>query len=425
MIRAALFLLLLTFARFAPAQLLYDYLSKDLSADILRKDQINMNLMIDRMLAQHLAMQDLMMLQAFGQERIAAGQASMTYAPSDKGSILSDMEPAHRANAKSVLAAFAAALKDKKLVANDVADCHGLGGVLSYYGYWGEDPGTQRLQRLSAQSRATLMADAAFQGMADYRRQRYCERVAFLAMLSAAARNEAQRTPAGPEQDGLIRRAQQSAAAALKDVWTNLPIETAELVPDGFGNRFARQAKEGTGSFTFRRKPVSRATQSADGVWGAGTGSRWVAKFNALVQQQGGSENALPDVWATGYAWLVHLRERGKVSIGANGWRAARDHMSRWALAQPGWLQKTDDERQYFADDMAIRVAQLLEAQEANRRALAAPQKVDPITGVVWNPVVDQSASLAEKAAEAIAKLFVAEERPQIERLLLQRGTAQ
>lgn len=421
MIRTALLLLLLTMPRIAPAQLLYDYLSKDLSADIMRKDQINMNLLIDRMLAQNLAMQDLMMLQAFGQERIAAGQASMTYTPSEKGSILADIDAASRASAKAVMTAFETALKDKKLAANDVADCHALSGVLGYYGYWGEDPGPQRLRKLSAQSREVLMPDPAFQGMADYRRQRYCERVAFLAMLAAAARNEAQRLPAGPEQETLIRRARHAAAVALKEIWSKLPVETAELAADGFGNRFARQAQEGSGSVTFRRSPSSRATLSFDSAWGAGTGGRLVTKFSALVQQQGGSENALPDVWATGYAWLLHLRERGKVNIGRNGWTSARDHMNKWALAQPGWLQQPDEERQYFADNMAIEVMRLLETSEANRQALAKPAKIDPLTGVVWNPVIDQTGSLAEKAAEAIVRLFVAAERPAIERLLMQK----
>lgn len=210
-----------------------------------------------------------------------------------------------------------------------------------------------------------------------------------MAMLSAAARNEAQRLPPGPEQEALIRR--------------------------------ARQAQAGTGSVTFRRSASSRAMQSTDSLWGAGTGGRLVAEFSALVQQQGGSENALPDVWATGYAWLLHLRERGKVNISCNGWTAARDHTNKWALAQPGWLQQPDEERQGFADNMAIEVMRLLEASAANREALAKPAKIDPLTGIVWNPVIDQTGSLAEKASEAIVRLFVAAERPAIERLLMQK----
>ena len=43
---------------------------------------------------------------------------------------------------------------------------------------------------------------------------------------------------------------------------------------------------------------------------------------------------------------------------------------------------------------MVIRI-ELVKAQEVNRSALDAPQKKDPI--IVCNPIVDQSASLAEK----------------------------
>ena len=50
------------------------------------------------------------------------------------------MDAQQHAAARQVLAAFAAALRDKKLAADDVADCHALGMVLSYFGYWGEDP---------------------------------------------------------------------------------------------------------------------------------------------------------------------------------------------------------------------------------------------------------------------------------------------
>jgi hypothetical protein len=411
-------LLLIALPNMAPAQLLYDYLSRDVGGDILRKNQINMDLTVGRMLAQHLAMQDLMMLQAFGQERIAAGQASTTYTPSDRGSVLVHIDAQQHPAARQVLAAFAAALRDKNFAAHDVADCHALGIVLSYYGYWGEDPGAQRLQTLREKIRATLLHDLAFQGMADYRRQQYCERVALLGMLSTGARNEAQRAPAASQRQALLRQAQQAGSAALKDIWTKPALENAELTADGFGDRFARQAREGTGSLVFKRSTASGATRVVDALAGAGAGARLLEKFNALVVDYGGADNALPDVWATGYAWLLHLRERGQFDVSRKGWSAARDYMQQWGLAQPAWLQKSDEERQYLADNMAIEVMRLLEERAANRQALAVPPRRDPITGIVFNPVIDQTASLAEKAGQLITQLFVAKERPEIERLL-------
>lgn len=421
---AAAAIVMVLFSPGASAQLLYDYLSRDVSADITRKDQLNTNFMLDRMLTQMLAQQVEMgrinLLMMKGQLRINEGRASTGYQPTEQSSIVSTVDANNRANSKRVLEAFAAALRDKKLRQNDVADCHALGIVMSYYGYWGEDPGPQRLLGLRDQFRKALLADLTFQGYTDAERQQYCERTAFLSMLSAGARNEALQMTDPQQRTALLRKAQ-SAASSASDHLFKPAVSSAELIPGGFGDRSARQAKDGSGSLTFRRSASSSPVETRNRYFGAGSGNQLLNNFHSWVRAFGGSPEHLPDIWATAYIRAFQIREKTAAEPSRQAWSAIRDYERKLGLANPGWLAASDQQRQEHADKVAIEVADMVAKVELNRQRLAAPRKADPVTGIVFYTPVDESGSLSAGAAQWLAGLFSAEERKHIDSILSQR----
>lgn len=416
------FVFALGVARQAHGQILYDYLSRDVTSDIIRKNEINQNLMIGNLLAQHLQMQQIIQQQARGQQRIAAGQASNTFQPRPEASLLARIAPASRPAAGKLLEAFETAMRDRGYRRYDVADGRALAFVLSFYGYRGQDPGPERLGKIRAKFRDDLMQDLSFQGESDASRQSGYERTSYFAMLSVALRNQAMTSlgpAAGAERETLIKQAEYAGAEVLKTMFVGGPVEGIELTSEGFGDRGDRLVREGRATLTFRRSVApSAAARHFESMRGAALRQSLLERFSALNRQRGGADSELADIWATAYAIMLQTREQGRLSVSSAGWTAARDYMLQWGLAQPDWARSNDDVRQNNAEKVALDAMWLVEQREVNRRELAAPPPTDPIKRVLWVRPADRTAALAEQAREMIERTFAAKERPAIEALL-------
>jgi len=176
----------------AGAQVLYNYLSADVTRMIERVDQTNLNHMMDSMLAQQLAIQHEMGVMNIGQMKIAAGQATTKVGSAPEAAFAARVDAGQRTLVRRLLDGFEAALRDRQMQVRDSADGQALALVLAYYGYRGEDPGPVRLAKLRAQFREQILTSAAIQGHRAALRQEEYERLGFFAMMSVAARNAAQ-----------------------------------------------------------------------------------------------------------------------------------------------------------------------------------------------------------------------------------------
>lgn len=198
----------------------------------------------------------------------------------------------------------------------------------------------------------------------------------------------------------------------------SFPAQGVELTPDGFGDRGARLAANGGGTLTFRRGGPLRQAQAIDHAFGSGVSARRLALFELLMRERSASLADMTDWWATAYAALLQFSVPGAAPVTAHGWTAARDHMRRWALAQPYWMRSSDAERQEACDRMALVVGQLMEEAAADRVALQQGPPADPIKRVLWVWPTSRAGAITERAQQAIRDCFVASERPEIERLL-------
>lgn len=410
----------------AQAQILYNYLAPDVTANIMRVNQINSNLMMNQMLAQQLAFNHMVALENTGRMRIAAGQANTTFAANPRNSFLTRIDSTHRAAAEKVLEAFQSAMRDKGLKPNDTADGRALAMILAFYGYRGQDPGVKRLIAARESYRKEMLTTPLWQGRTDSSRQEEYERLGYFAIVSVAARNEYQRLAAArdPGAEAARDQAEKAGAAVLSRIF-NIPVSGLELDPSGDGFRDAGEliAREGSGNVLFERRGTSMAAATADRVWGAGASARWMERFQRLMQDRRANQNDMVDCWATGYATFTFLRSRGAAPMPSpRAWTAVRDHMRKWALTQPYWMRATDAERQEVCDRIGIEAGRLMDGFEAEQRRQQSHKPAnDEIGRIFRTPPPSMAGSIAESAEKAMASNFEAAERPRLEQLIQQR----